>query len=56
MKINNWIKQIEKRKEAIAKERDKLDETISEMKELRESCDEAWQLLDDARDVLSQFV
>lgn len=56
MKINNWIKEIEKRKKAIAKERDKLDEAIEEMEGLRDDCEEAWRLLDDARDALSKIV
>lgn len=55
-KVNNWIKQIERRKNSVAKERDKLDAMISEMEDLREDCDEAWRLLDDARDALSRIV
>lgn len=56
MKTTNWVEQIEKRKAAIAKERDKLDEAISEMEGLREDCDEAWHCLDNARDALSKIV
>ena len=56
MKTQKWIEQIEKRKVAIAAERDKLDEAISEMEGLREDCDEAWHLLDAARDALSKIV
>lgn len=56
MKIKAWMKEIEKRKNAIAKERDKLDEAISEMEGLREDCDEAYYFLEDARDSLSKLV
>jgi len=56
VKINNWMKQIESRKNAIARERDELDEAISEMESLREDCDEAWHFLENARDALSRIV
>ena len=54
--INNWMKQIDKRKEAVGKERDKLDDLIGEMESLREDCDEAYDALQAARDALSQIV
>ena len=40
----------------VAIERDKLDELISEMEDLRENCDEAWDHLERARDALSEMV
>ncbi len=56
MKIKKVIKQIKKRENAVAKERDKLDELISELGDLREDCDEAWENLQSARDALSELV
>jgi predicted transcriptional regulator len=56
MDAKKWIKQIEMRQKAIAKERDKLDDVISDMEGLREDCDEAWQYLQNARDALSKLV
>jgi prefoldin subunit 5 len=48
------IKQIEKRRDAIGKERDKLNEMISEMETLRDCCERAWDDLQTARDALSE--
>jgi len=48
--------QVERRQKAIAKERDKLDNAISEMEELRYCCSEAWHSLQAARDALSELV
>ncbi len=56
MNTKNWIKQIEVHQKAVAQERDKLDEVISEMEGLREDCDDAWHHLQDARDALSKMV
>jgi hypothetical protein len=56
MKVKSWIKQIEVRQTAIAKERDKLDAMISEMAELKDCCDRAWDDLQSARDALSEMV
>jgi hypothetical protein len=56
MKVKSWIKTIETRMAGIAKERDKLDEAISEMEVLRENCDTAWNDLQSARDALSELV
>lgn len=56
VKVKSWINTIDKRQEAIAKERDKLDEAIAEMIGLRECCDRAWNNLQDARDALSELV
>lgn len=53
---NKWIKQIEARMKAVAAERDKLDEAISDMESLRESCVNAYDCLQDARDALSELV
>lgn len=41
---------------AVAKERDKLDEAIADMEQLRECCDRAWEDLQSARDALSELV
>lgn len=56
MKVKSWMKTIETHMAAIAKERDKLDEAISEMEGLRENCDSAWNDLQSARDSLSELV
>lgn len=56
MKTKSWIKEIEKRQAAIAKERDRLDEAIAEMSDLRDCCDRAWNDLQSARDALSELV
>ena len=56
MKTKKWIKELNKRMAGVAIERDKLDELISEMKDLRENCDEAWDHLERARDALSEMV
>ena len=55
-KIKSWDAQIKARQDAVAKERDKLDEAISELEGLRASCDMAWELLQSARDALSELV
>ena len=53
-------KQLHQRMEAltkqIAKDRDALDDLISDATDLRESCAEALDALDSARDYLSQLV
>lgn len=56
MKISTMIKEINKMQEAVAAERDKLDELIGEMESLREDCANAWHSLQDARDSLSEMV
>ena len=56
MKKAKIIKAIEKQMDAVKNERDKLDEFISELEELRENCDNAYNLLIDARDALSELV
>jgi len=54
--VASWIKIIEKRMHAVAKERDTLDEAITEMEDLRETCRKAHESLIDARDALSELV
>lgn len=54
--INSWIKQIDRRKEAVGLERDKLDDLIGELQTLKEDCDEAYDALQTARDALSRLV
>ena len=56
MNTKKIIKQIEVRQTAIAKERDQLDEMIAQLSELSESCEKAWDALQDARDALSELV
>lgn len=56
MEFKSIIKQIEKRRDAVGKERDKIDEMISELESLSESCDNAWHCLQEARDRLSEYV
>lgn len=54
--INSWIKQIDRRKEAVGLERDKLDDLIGDLQTLKEDCDEAYDALQTARDALSRLV
>ena len=54
MTYKKMIREIEKRREAVGKERDKLDELIDELSALRESCDSAWHDLRSAVDALSE--
>jgi septal ring factor EnvC (AmiA/AmiB activator) len=56
MQINSWMKQIDRRKDAIGKERDKLDDLIGELQSLKEDCVEAHDALQTARDALSRLV
>lgn len=55
MRISTMIKQIEKRRDAVGKERDRLDDLIGELEGLRDSCDRAWDDLQSARDALSEL-
>ena len=55
MRITTMIKEIEKRRDAVGKERDRLDELIGELEGLRDSCDRAWCDLQSARDALSEL-
>jgi hypothetical protein len=54
--IQSWDAKIKVRQDAVAKERDKLDEVIEEINGLRDSCDRAWDALQNARDALSELV
>ena len=56
MRMSTIQREIEKRQKAIAKERDKLDELISELTSLRDCCERAWDDLQMARDALSELV
>lgn len=59
MKLKNGkkiVKEIDKRMKGVAAERDKLDNLIADLSDLREDCDEAWDHLQHARDVLSELV
>jgi septal ring factor EnvC (AmiA/AmiB activator) len=50
------LSQIAKRQEAVGKERDKLDDLISDLQSLKEDCEEAHDALQAARDALSRLV
>ena len=56
--IQSLDKKIKQRQDAVAKERDKLDELIAEIEQLRETFDQAWEALQSARarDSLSELV
>lgn len=56
MKLGMLIKHIETRQRGVASERDKLDTVISEATDLKDSCDRAWDALQEARDALSELV
>ena len=54
--IIGWDKTLAKRQAGVAAERDKLDLALEEMTALRESCEEAWACIQQARDALSELV
>jgi hypothetical protein len=54
--IKILLKQIDKRMQGVADERDKLDDLISTLDDLKEHCRQAYDSLTEARDVLSQLV
>jgi len=54
--VESWKKKIEKHMVAVAKQRDSIDETISELEELREVCRRSYDHMIDARDALSELV
>lgn len=54
--IKTIIKKIEKHQQAVAKQRDSLDDFISEIEGLKFSCESAWDDLQRARDALSELV
>jgi hypothetical protein len=55
MRISTMMRAIEKRQEAVGKERDKLDDMILELEALRECCARAYDDLGHARDALSEL-
>jgi hypothetical protein len=55
MRISTMMKAIDKRRDAVGKERDKLDDMIGELEGLRECCDRAHDDLQHARDALSEL-
>jgi chromosome segregation ATPase len=56
MNIQTIIEEIEKHKAIMAEARDNLDKFLSELEELKEDYDNAWNSLQDARDSLSEIV
>jgi len=54
--VSGWMKQIDKRLTAMAKERDALDDIISKFQDLEEVYTKAMDSLTEARDALSEFV
>lgn len=50
------VKGIEKHMKQVAKDRDKIDEFIQTLEQLREDCQDAFDSLTDARDALSRLV
>lgn len=56
MNIKNCIRELEERKVAIANERDKLRELLSDLEQLEDNCDEAIENIDRAIDAISELV
>jgi len=54
--IQKLMKKIVLHQNAIARERDNLDDTIDSMKSLSDDCTEAFDALELARDALSKLV
>lgn len=54
--INECIVEIAVRTEAVAAERDNLDDLIGELDHLRDNCRSAYEDLQHARDALSELV
>ena len=54
--FEDTIKEIGIRMQAVAAERDKLDDFIGELEQLKENCSEAHDCLQRARDALSELV
>ena len=52
--IRQMIKQLEKRRGAIGRERDKLRDILGEWSDLADNCDTAYEDIDHAIDTLSQ--
>ena len=55
MTYKRMIREIEKRRDAVGAERDKLDYLIAELEGLKSSCERAWDDLQSARDALSEL-
>lgn len=49
-------KQIAKRMTAVAAERDRLDDLLATVEQLKDDCADAWNALQNARDALSRLV
>lgn len=56
MSIKSMIRRVEKHLADVAKIRDTIDSSISEMSDLRDDCENAWDSLQRARDALSELV
>lgn len=54
--IEGWIKQLQKRMDGVAAERDKIDDALDELGMMKDTCDRAYENLQDARDALSELV
>jgi hypothetical protein len=54
--IEGWIKQVQKRMDGVAAERDKIDSVLEELAMLKDSCERAYDNLQNARDALSELV
>ena len=54
--IEGWINQVQKRMDGVAAERDKIDEVLEELNMLKDDCERAYDLLQIARDALSELV
>jgi len=54
--IRSIERKLKAHQDQIAKDRDNLDRTISDLEDLREECHRAWESLQDARDALSELV
>jgi hypothetical protein len=54
--ITRLVKKLDSHMKAVAKERDRIDETIDQFEMLREDCINAYDCLQGARDALSEMV
>jgi len=54
--VTKWDKVLKKHQDAVAKQRDSLDDTLQELNMLRENCSQAWDDMQSARDHLSELV
>jgi hypothetical protein len=53
--VKKWTNELEKRRDAIGLERDKLRDMLSDVMDLEEACEEAYNSLNDAIDKLSEL-